>query len=178
MILSPALGVVVQTIDHGTVAFLQHRPAVPVLLVGLHQDTEEEHHAPVPAAFQGYIKLCAGSHVERRRRHEEDKVHPHVLVVAAQGPAVYKQFAEEVFVPDIKAGEDVNARPLVSSSTTIVVSFNVLHAPHKPSDVTAFELVVFSVGWREPKATKPVTAKIVQKIGNFLAEIFKMLVFP
>ena len=177
MILSPALGVVVQTIDHGTVAFLQHRPAVAVLLVCLHQDAEEEHHTPIPAAFQGYIELCSGSHVERRRRDEEDKVHPHVLVVAAQWPAVYELVAEEVFVSNIKAGKDVDPCPFVPPSSTIVTSFNVLHAPHKPSDVTVFELVVFPVAWREPKATKPVTAKVVQIIGNFLAEIFEGLVF-
>jgi len=133
---SPALGIVVQTIDHGTVAFLQHRPAIPVLLVCLHQDAEQEHHAPVPAAFQGDIKLCAGSLVERRRRDEEDIVHPH-LVVAAKGPAVYELLAEEVFVPNIKAGEDINPCPFVPSSTTIVISCHVLHPPHQPSDVTA-----------------------------------------
>ena len=137
MFLSPALGVVVKTIDHGTVTFLQHRPAVPVLLVCLHQDTEQEHHAPVPAAFQGYIKLCAGTLVERRRRDEEDLVHPHVLVVAEQGLAVYELVAEEVFVPDIKAAEDVNPSPFVSSSATILIYSNVLHAPYQPSDVTA-----------------------------------------
>ena len=99
-------------------------------------------------------------------------------MVAAQWPAIYKLVAEEVFVADIEAGKDLDLRPFSSSSTANIKTRSLLHSPHKPSDVTAFELVVFSVGWREPKATKPVTAKIVQKIGNFLAEIFKMLVFP
>ena len=83
-VLSPSIGVVVKTIDHGTVAFLQHRPAITVLLVCLHQNTEQEHHAPIPAAFQCYIKLCSGSFVERPWRDEEDIIHPH-LVVAGKG---------------------------------------------------------------------------------------------
>ena len=177
MFLSPALGVVVETIDHGTVAFLQHRPAVPVLLVCLHQDTEQEHHAPVPAALQGYIEFCAGTHVERRRRDEEDIVHPHVLVVAEQGLAVHKLVAEEVFVPYIKAAKDLDLWPFSASSAANIDSRSLLHSPHQPSDVTACELIVFSVGWREPKANKPATVKIVQIIGNFLAEIFEVLVF-
>ena len=128
MDLSPALGVVVETIDHGTVAFLQHRPTVPVLLVCLHQDTEQEHHAPVPAALQGYIEICAGTHVERRRRDEEDIVHPHVLVVAEQGLAVYELLAEEVFVPDIKAAEDLNLTPFLAAATVTVYD-TLLQAP-------------------------------------------------
>ena len=146
MFSSPALGVVVETIDHCTVAFLHNRPTFPVLLVGLHQDTEQEHHAPVPAALQGYIEICAGTHVERRRRDEEDIVHPHALVVAEQGLAVYELVAEEVFVPDIKAGEDSNLWRITPFTTTIVSSCEVLHAPHQPSDVTAKQLVMFSVG--------------------------------
>jgi hypothetical protein len=174
--LSPALGVVIETINHGTVALLQHLPAVPVLLVCLHQDTEQEHHAPVPAAFQGYIKLCAGSHVERRRRDEEDIVHPHVLVVAAQQLAVYELLAEEVFVPNIKAAEDLDLTPFPASAPTLV-THTFLQEPHQPSDVAPFQLVVSSIGWREPEFTEPVTVKIVQKIANFPAEIFEMLVF-
>ena len=126
MFLSPALGVVVETIDHGTVAFLQHRPTVPVLLVCLHKDTEQEHHAPIPAALQGYIEICAGTHVERRRWDEEDIVHPHVLVVAEQGLAVYELVTEEVFVPDIKAAEDLNLTPFLATAT---VSDTLLQAP-------------------------------------------------
>ena len=137
MFSSPALGVVVETIDHGTVAFLQHRPTIPVLLVCLHQDTEQEHHAPVPAALQGYIEICAGSLVERRRRDEEDIVHPHVLVVAEQGLAVHKLVSEEVFVSYIKAGKDSDLWHVAPYTTTIVSSGNVLHAPYQPSDVTA-----------------------------------------
>ena len=174
--LSPALGVVIETINHGTVAFLQHRPAVPVLLVCLHQDTEQEHHAPVPAAFQGYIKLCAGTHVEGRRRDEEDIVHPHVFVVAAQGLAVYKLVAKEVFVPDIKAGEYVDLAPVHATASTLI-AHTCLQAPQKPSDITSCQLIVLSIRWREPNSTKPVTVKIVQIICNFLAEKFQMLVF-
>ena len=178
MFLSPALGVVVETIDHDTVTFLQHRPAVPVLLVGLHKDTEQEHHAPVPAALQGYIEICAGTHVKRRRRDEEDIVHPHVLVMAGQGLAVDELLAEEVFVPDIKAAEDLNLTPFPASASTSV-THTFLQAPHQPSDIARKQLVVLSIRWRETKSSKPVTpaAKIVQKIGNFLAEIFQMCVF-
>jgi len=177
MLFSPALGVVVKTIDHGAVAFLQHRPAIPVLLVCLHQDAEQEHHAPVPAAFHGHIKLCAGSFVERRRRDEEDIVHPH-LVVAAKGPAVYELLAEEVFVPNIKAAEDLNLTPfLAAARVETVVSNTLLQAPNQPPDITSSQLLVLSIRWRETKSTKPATVKIVQIMGNFLAQIFEMLVF-
>ena len=152
--LSPALGVVIETINHGTVAFLQHRPAVPVLLVCLHQDTEQEHHAPVPAAFQGYIKLCAGTHVERRRRDEEDIVHPHVLVVATQGLAVDELLAEEVFVPYIKAAEDLNLSPLPATAS-ILVAHTYLQTPQQPSDIASKQLVVLSIQWRETGPNRP-----------------------
>ncbi len=52
---APALSKVVETLDHGAVAVHPNRPSPPigpsiaVLLVQLHPDTEEEHHAPVPA---------------------------------------------------------------------------------------------------------------------------------
>ncbi len=52
-----------------------------VLLVQLHLDTEEEHHAPVPAILQGGVELGAGSLKKRGRGDEEDVVHPHLLVV-------------------------------------------------------------------------------------------------
>ena len=176
-VLSPSLGVVVKTIDHGTVAYLQHRPAIPVLLVCLHQNTEQKHHAPVPAALQCYIEFGASSLVERRWRDEEDIVHPHIFVVAAKGPAVHELLAEEVSVPNIKAAEDLNLWSFASSTTTIVSSGKSLHATYQPSDVTAFKLLVFSIGWREPKSTKPGTVKIVQIMANFFAEIFQVLMF-
>ena len=140
------------------------------------QDTEQEHHAPVPAAFQGYIKLCSGSHVERRRRDEEDIVHPHVLVVAAQGLAVHKLVAEEIFVPNIKAAEHLDLTPFPATASTSV-THTFLQSPQQPSNITPFQLVVPSIRWREPKSTEPLTVKIVQKIANFLVEIFEMLVF-
>jgi hypothetical protein len=98
-------------------------------------------------------------------------------MVAAQGLAVHKLVAEEVSVPYIKAGEDVNLWSSLPSSTAIVSSGTALHASYQSTDVTACELVVFSVGWREPEANKPATVKIMKKIGNFLAEISEMLVF-
>ncbi len=51
------------------------------LLVQLLPDTEEEHHALVPAIIQGGVELGAGSHEERVRGDEEDVVRPHLLVV-------------------------------------------------------------------------------------------------
>jgi hypothetical protein len=98
----------VETINHGTVTFLQHRPAAPVLLVRLHQDTEhceQQHHAPILTALQGSIKLDAGPIVGGGRRNEEDKVHPHVLVVAAKGQAVDELVAREVLVPCALQGD-------------------------------------------------------------------------
>ena len=80
---APARSKVVETLDHGTVAVHPNRPPIPVLLVQLHPDTEEEHHAPVPAILQGGVELGAGSLKERGRGDEEDVVHPHLLVVDA-----------------------------------------------------------------------------------------------
>jgi hypothetical protein len=39
---SPARGIVVEAIDDGTVAVHQNRPAISILLVRLHPDTEQE----------------------------------------------------------------------------------------------------------------------------------------
>ncbi len=41
-----------EAIDHDTVTVHQKRPTVSILLVRLHPDTEQQQHAPVPAAFQ------------------------------------------------------------------------------------------------------------------------------
>jgi hypothetical protein len=96
---SPAQGIVVDAIDHGTVAVHQNRPAISILLVRLHPDTEQEHHAPV----QVCVEFGQGLLKERGRGNEEDKLHPHLLVVAPERPAVDKLLAKEVHVPDIKA---------------------------------------------------------------------------
>ena len=54
--------VVKSPIDHGTVAVHQtrNRPAISILLVSLHPDTEQEHHAPVPAMLQRYVEFGQG----------------------------------------------------------------------------------------------------------------------
>ena len=133
--LSPARRIVVEAIDHGTVAVHQNRPAVSILLVRLHPDTEQEHHAPVPAIIQGDVEFGAGPLKERGRGNEEDKVHTHLLVVAPEGPAVDKLLAKKVLVPNIKAAEDLNLGPITTTPPTLVTN-SPLHAPHQPSDLT------------------------------------------
>ena len=80
---APARSKVVETLDHGGVDVHPNRPSIAVLLVQLHPDTGEEHHAPVPAIFQGGVEFGTGSLKERGRGDEEDVVHPHLLVVDA-----------------------------------------------------------------------------------------------
>jgi hypothetical protein len=50
---APAWSKVVEAIDHGTVTAHLNRPSITAFLVQLHPGTEQEHHAPVPAIFQG-----------------------------------------------------------------------------------------------------------------------------
>ncbi len=127
--LGPARRIVVEAINHGTVTVLQHRPALSILLVRLHPDAEQEQHPPVPAIVQGHVKFGAGPHKERGRGNEEDKVHPDLFVVAPERPAVDKLLAKEVLVPDIKAAEDLNLGPVLTSPAT-VAGKSLLHAPH------------------------------------------------
>jgi hypothetical protein len=176
-VLSPAARrIVVEAIDHGTVAVHQNGPAVPILLVRLHPDTAQQHHSPVPAAIQGHVKLGAGPLKERGRGDEEDKVHPHLFVVAAEGPAVDKLLAKKVLVPDIKAAEDLDFGPLTTTSTSFW-SCSPLHAPHQPSDLTPTKLIVFPIRRRKPKAREPVAAIVVQVMGDFIPEVFQRLMF-
>jgi hypothetical protein len=91
---------------------------------------------------------------ERGRGNEEDKVHLHLLVVAPERPAFDKLLAKEVLVPDIKAAEDLNLRPITTPAA--VVADSPLHVPHQPSDLTLTKLIVFPILRREPKASKPV----------------------
>ena len=86
----PARCVVVQAINQGAVAVLQHRHTFVILHIGLHPDTAKEHHSPEPAIFQGGFKFGKSPLVERRRRNKEYKVHPHIGVVAPRPPAVDK----------------------------------------------------------------------------------------
>jgi hypothetical protein len=65
------------------------------LLVRLYPDTEKEHHAPVPVIIQGDVEFGTGPLEEGGRGDEEDKVHPHLLVVAPEWPAVDKLLAKK-----------------------------------------------------------------------------------
>jgi hypothetical protein len=118
-----------------------------------------------------HTKFGAGPLEKRGRGDEEDIVHPHLLVVAPERPAVDKLLAKKVLVPDIKAAEDLDFGPV--TTTASVVADSPLHAPHQSSDMTVTELIVPSIRWREPKARKPVAAIVVQVMGNFFPEIFQ-----
>ncbi len=121
--------IVEEAINHGTVTVHQNRPTVSIFLVRLHPDTEQQQHAPVPAAFQASVEFGAGPLKERGRGDEQDKIHQHLLGVARERPAVDKLLAKEVLVPDIKAAEDLDFGPF----TTTPASFggkSLLHAPH------------------------------------------------
>ncbi len=117
-----------EAIDHGTIAVHQNRPAISILLVCLHPETEQEHHAPVPAILQGCVEFRPAPLKEGGLGNEEDKVHPHLLVVAPERPAVDKLLAQEVLVPDIKAAEDLNLGP-VSTTPATILACSALHAP-------------------------------------------------
>ena len=112
--------VVIQTVDHGAVAFLEHGPAVPVLLVCLHEDSEKEHHTPIPTAVQACFELGAGPLtplVEWRRRDEENKVHLHVGVMAGNGFGVDELATKEVLVTYVKADVDLDLSPVVTTAS-------------------------------------------------------------
>ena len=88
-------------------------------------------------------------------------------MVGPERPAVDKLLAEEVLVPDVKAAEDLNLRPLATASAAPETS-TLLHAPHQQLNLTFGELIVPSVGYRQPEPIKLVgTAKIVQEVGQF-----------
>ncbi len=88
-------------------------------------------------------------------------------MVGPERPAFDKLLAEEVLVPDVKAAEDLNLRPLATASAA-PKPYTLLHAPHQPQNLTFGGLIVSSVGYRQSQPTKPVgTAKVVQKDGQF-----------
>ena len=170
---SPAVRrIVVEGIHQGTVAVHQNGPTVTILLVRPHPHTEQQQHAPVPAAIQGRVEFGAGPLEKRGRGDEEDIAHTHLLVVAPERPAVDKLLAKKVLVPDIKAAEDLDFGP-VTTTAAASVAHSLLHAPHQSSDMTVTELIVLSIRWREPKAREPVAAIVVQVMGNFFPEIFQ-----
>ena len=163
--------VVIQTVNHGTVAFLEHRSAVSVLLVRLHEHAEKEHNTPIPTAIHAYFELSAGPLVERWRRDEEDKVHPHA-VMTWKGLTVDKLISEEILVTNVKAAEDLDLSPVLTPASTLGTC-TMLQAPHQPSNITAIKLFVLSVRRRKPKARKPMATKVVQIVGYLFAEVFQ-----
>ena len=173
----PSRSIVVEAINHGAVAVHQNRPAISVLLVCLHTDPKQENHTPVrarravPSIIQHDVEFSAGSLEERGRGNKEDKVHPHMLAMALEWPAVDKLLAEEVFMPNVQAAEDLCLRPL-SASAAAIVSSSLLHAPHQPSDLVLIELIVLPI-CRPPEANGPVAAIVMQVTARFLPEVFQ-----
>ena len=88
-------------------------------------------------------------------------------MVGPERPAVDKLLAEEVLVPDVKAAEDLNLRPLATTPAALGTRA-LLHAPHQQPNLTFGELIVPSVGYRQPEPIKPVgAAKVVQEVSLF-----------
>ena len=98
-------------------------------------------------------------------------------MVGPERPAVDKLRAEEVLVPDVKAAEDLNLRPLATTPAALGTS-TVLHAPHQLPNLTFGELIVPSVGYRQPEPIKPVgAAKVVQEVGQFGPKVLENRMF-
>ena len=98
-------------------------------------------------------------------------------MVGPERPALDKLLAEEALVPDVKAAEDLNLRPLATAPAAFETR-TLLHAPHQPPNLTFGELIVPSVGYRQPKQIKPVgTAEIVQEVGLFGPKVFENRMF-
>ncbi len=90
-----------------------------------------------------------------------------MFMVGLKWPAVDKLLAEKVLVPNVKAAEDLNLRQLASTPAALGTC-TLLHTPHQPPNLTFGELIVSSVGHRQPESTKPaVTTKVVQEVGQF-----------
>jgi hypothetical protein len=88
-------------------------------------------------------------------------------MVGPERPAFDKLRAVEVLVPNVKAAEDLYLRPVTTASASLGTR-SMLHAPHQPPNLTFKELIVPSVGYRQPEPSKPVgTAKVVQEVGQF-----------
>ena len=140
-------------------------------LACLHTNQKQEDHTPVPAITQRDVEFSAGFLEERGRGNKEDKVHPHMLAMALEWPAVDKLLAEEVFMPNVQAAEDLCLRPL-SASAAAIVSSSLLHAPHQPSDLVLIELIMLPI-CRPPEANGPVAAIVMQVTARFLPEVFQ-----
>ena len=98
-------------------------------------------------------------------------------MVALERPAVDKLRPEEVLVPDVKAAEDLNLRPLATTPAALGTRA-LLDAPHQPLNLTSEELIVQSVGYRQPESIKPAgTAKVVQEVGQFGPKVLENRMF-
>ena len=58
-----------------------------------------------------------------------------------KGPEVDKLFANKVLVTCVKAAEDLDLSPVISTVSTSVAN-TMLHAPQQQSNITAIELLV------------------------------------
>ncbi len=91
------------------------------------------------------------------------RLHLHLLLVGPERPAACKLLAEEVLVPDVKAAEDLNLRQVTTASAARC-SMRFISS----RKLTCRELIVPSVGYRQPHPTKPVgAAKVVWEVGQF-----------
>ena len=160
-----------EAINHGAVTVHQNRPVISVLLVCLHTGPKQENHTPIPAIIQCDVEFSAGSLEEWGRRNKEDKVHPHMLVVAPKRPAVDKLFAKEVFVSNVQAAEDLYLRPVATSPSTVADSL--LHAPNQPSNVMLMKLIMLAIRCRQPEANELVATMVVQVTGQFLLKVLQ-----
>ena len=88
-------------------------------------------------------------------------------MVGPERPAVDKLLAEKVLMPYVQTVEDLNLWPCMTAPSASEAR-SLQHAPHQPPNLTFKELIVPSVGYRQPEPSKPVgTAKVVQKVGQF-----------
>ena len=92
-----------------------------------------------------------------------------------KGFAVDKLAAKEVLVSYVKAAEDLDLPVLATTSTLGYTTM--LHAPQKPSNITAVKLFVQSVRRRKPKAGKSMAMKVMQIMGYLFVEIFQRFMF-
>jgi hypothetical protein len=58
---SPARGIVVEAIDHGTVAVHQNRPVISILLVRLHPDTDRIRNRSTTRQYQQFSRVASNS---------------------------------------------------------------------------------------------------------------------
>ena len=76
-------------------------------------------------------------------------------------------------MPDVKAAEDLNLWPLATAPAALE-TLTLLHAPHQQPNLTFGELIMPSVGYRQPEPIKPVgTAEIVQEVGQVCPEVLE-----